>query len=161
MIRETQIKSVSILQESSNFKSGFSLKSQLSSTLGAGKQLFQKLIIISSPSQPSSSLDVVALIGGEVEEEEGGRRGWEECWSLERRSGEIVPDSEMELTSVKQSLLTRVRMDGRMCVKTCPYTELAHLIWQVTKTQLWDENNLNVFLKPNLFNWSEDGLWIH
>ena len=129
MIRETQIKSVSILQESSNFKSGFSLKSQLSSTLGAGKQLFKKLIIISSPSQPSSSLDVVALIGGEVEEEEEGRRrGWEECWSLERRSGEIVPDSEMEFTSVKQSLLTRVRMDGRMCVKTCPYTELANLI---------------------------------
>ena len=126
MIRETQIKSVSILQESSNFS--FPLKSQLSSTLGAGKQLFQKLIIISSPSQPSSSSDVVALIGGEVEEEEEGRRrGWEECWSLERRSGEIVPDSEMEFTSVKQSLLTRVRMDGRMCVKTCPYTELANL----------------------------------
>ena len=127
MIRETQIKSVSILQESSNFKSGFSLKSQLSSTLGAGKQLFQKLIIISSPSQPSSSSDVVALIGGEVvEEEEGRRRGWEECWSLERRRGEIVPDSETKFTSAK-FVDSRPNGSADVCVETCPYRELTSL----------------------------------
>ena len=90
-----------------------------------------------SPSQPSSSV-VVDLIGGEVEEEVG---GWVEAerWSLERRRGEIVPDSEMEFTSARaEAKFVDLRPNGwmgiRVCVKTFSNKKLPNAIQQAMQT---------------------------